>query len=74
MTKLPTSALAAFVALGALGACQTGEPVYIDPAPRAIEVDPANMMSPSAIATVRLPVRQETQAGAHSRPGTQSQP
>lgn len=49
-------------AAAALLACQTSEPVYLDPAPRAIEVDPANMVTTSAISTVRLPVRLETQA------------
>jgi hypothetical protein len=49
-------------ALGALAACQTGEPVYIDPAPRAVEFDPETTMDVSAIATVRLPVHVETAA------------
>jgi hypothetical protein len=50
----------ALAALVGLVGCQTGEPVYIDPTPRAIEFDPATMMDTSATATVLLPVRQET--------------
>ena len=57
--KLVTSA---FLTSLALAGCQTGEPVYIDPTPRAIEVDPGNMMDTSATATVLLPVRLETMA------------
>jgi predicted small lipoprotein YifL len=64
MTK---PSLAALALLASSAACGTGEPVYIDPSPRAIEVDPANMMSPSAVATVRLPVRQENAAQSLQR-------
>ncbi len=49
------------LACATLAACATKEPVYIDPAPRAVEVDPDNMLD-SATATVQLPVTVETNA------------
>ena len=52
-------ATAAFLLV--LAACGTKDPVYLDPTPRAIEVDPDNMVA-SATATVQLPVTLETEA------------
>jgi predicted small lipoprotein YifL len=51
----------AAAALLAVAACGTKDPVYLDPAPRAIEVDPDNMVE-SATASVQLPVELETEA------------
>jgi hypothetical protein len=50
--------------VSASAACGPSEPVYIDPSPRAVEFDPATagMMETSAVSSVRLPVRLETEA------------
>ncbi len=56
MTQPVHSALGALVLLAACGA---KDPVYIDPTPRGIEVDP-DMMLVAGVASVQLPVRVET--------------